>query len=240
MRLYLTTLFILLLNPLFAAKVTIEVRNAYDGSAVFNASLKIHYETSGMSKTARLDDDGTFKFKVRDPVTVKANVEDDRYFGQALYLTRDKNGTNQVVYIYPTRKHDKVLLEEDGCKITNKKSLATLEKESEELNSIKEEDTPDSEAIFPGGTNEMKLYLSTSIRYPQLSMELGDQAKVYIEFIVNKDGSISCVQSKNDVPAHIEAESLRVIRNMPAWKPAKAEGETVRARCRIPINFKLE
>ncbi len=245
MRLYTTTLVLLLTffsatSFSFAAKVKLEVRNAYDKSICFNAKLRIKYEGVGLTKIAKLEKDGTFKFKVRNSVMVSAISEDKRYFGQVLSLNREDNGTTKVVYLYPTREHDKTLLKEDGCEITKEKPLAMLEKESEELKSVDQDNFPDQEAIFPGGTSDMKNYLGNNIRYPQMSMELGDQAKVYVEFIVNKDGSITCVQSKNKVPLHIMAESLRVIRKMPNWEPATVNGLAVRARCRIPINFKLE
>lgn len=240
MRLFLTTFSIIISFNIIAAKVTLEVRNAFDNSPVFDAEIEIFYEALNLSRTFSLTKDGTFTFKVRKPVSVTARISDDRYFGQSVYLTREDNGTYQTAYIYPNREHDQTLLKEAGCSITEKKSLSTLEKESEKLSEVEGKDLPDGDAEFPGGDDELKVYLGNSIRYPQFSMNIGEEAKVYIEFIVNKDGSISCAQSKNKVPLHIMAESLRVVRNMPKWNPAKLDGENVRARCRIPINFKLQ
>lgn len=101
-------------------------------------------------------------------------------------------------------------------------------------------DFPDIEAKFPGGPDRMKRYLAKNIRYPETAMELGDQGKVYVEFVVEKDGSLSNVHVVRGVSKEIDKESVRVISNMPNWKPAINNNEYVRARCRVPINFILQ
>lgn len=101
-------------------------------------------------------------------------------------------------------------------------------------------DYPDKEATFPGGAAAMKKYLAENIQYPEIAMELGDQGKVYVEFVVNKDGSIEQVKIMRGVSKEIDREAKRVVRSMPSWTPAESSGEAVRARCRIPINFVLQ
>ena len=100
-------------------------------------------------------------------------------------------------------------------------------------------DYPDVEAGFPGGAAAMKQFLADNIKYPEIAMELGDQGRVFIEFVVNKDGTIEQVKVLRGVSKEIDLEAQRVVRRMPKWKPAEANGEAVRARCRIPINFIL-
>jgi protein TonB len=100
-------------------------------------------------------------------------------------------------------------------------------------------DYPDIEAQFPGGAKGMKKYLAKNIRYPEIAMELGDQGKVYIQFVVEKDGSISNVRVMRGVSEAIDAESIRVVSAMPKWTPAIHKRKYVRARCRIPINYIL-
>ncbi len=101
-------------------------------------------------------------------------------------------------------------------------------------------DFPSQEASFPGGAAAMKKYLAENIKYPEIAMELGDQGKVYVEFVVNRDGSIEQVKIMRGVSREIDQEAKRVVRSMPKWTPAENSGEAVRARCRIPINFKLQ
>ncbi len=101
-------------------------------------------------------------------------------------------------------------------------------------------DYPDKEAGFPGGQAAMKRFLTENIQYPEIAMELGDQGKVYVKFVVNKDGSIQDVEILRGVSKEIDREAKRVVREMPKWQPAEQQGEPVRAYCRIPINFKLQ
>lgn len=101
-------------------------------------------------------------------------------------------------------------------------------------------DYPDVEAGFPGGAAAMKQFLADNIKYPEIAMELGDQGRVFIEFVVNKDGSIEQVKVLRGVSKEIDIEARRVVMKMPKWQPAESNGEPVRARCRIPINFILQ
>ena len=98
-------------------------------------------------------------------------------------------------------------------------------------------DTLFKNATFPGGVGSMMKYLSENIEYPEIALELGDQGKVILEFVVNKDGSIEQVNVLKGVSPEIDREAKRVVSNMPNWIPAESKGELVRARCRIPINF---
>lgn len=98
-------------------------------------------------------------------------------------------------------------------------------------------DYPDVEAQFPGGAAAMKQYLAENIQYPEMAIEMGDQGKVFVEFVVNADGSLQNVKILKGVSNEIDREAKRVVKSMPKWTPAEQKGEAVRARCRIPISF---
>lgn len=98
---------------------------------------------------------------------------------------------------------------------------------------------PDVEASFPGGTAEMKKWIVDNMEYPETAMEMNEQGKVYLEFVVEKDGSISKIKVKRGVSDDIDREAKRVLRAMPKWKPGEANGKVVRTTCTIPINFVL-
>lgn len=100
-------------------------------------------------------------------------------------------------------------------------------------------DFPDVEAEFYGGATAMRKYISENVRYPIDAIEKNEQGKVYLEFIVEKDGSISNTRVKRGVSDAIDREAIRLIKNMPKWKPAEKDGEVVRSMCTIPINFVL-
>jgi TonB family protein len=91
-------------------------------------------------------------------------------------------------------------------------------------------DYPDTEAQFPGGPEGMKKYLARNIRYPEIAMQLGDQGKVYVQFAVEKDGSVSNVKVMRGVSKAIDAESIRVVSAIPNWTPAIYKRKYVRAR----------
>lgn len=101
-------------------------------------------------------------------------------------------------------------------------------------------DYPDKESQFPGGVEAMKKYLAKNINYPEVAMVNGDQGKVFVEFVVEKDGSITNVKILRGVSREIDLEAKRVISQMPKWKPAAQKRKYVRSRARIPINFILE
>ena len=93
---------------------------------------------------------------------------------------------------------------------------------------------------FPGGVAELFHYISKNIHYPQKAREKGIQGRVFIGFIVEKDGSISNVRNLRGVDSELDAEAIRVVKSMPKWKPGKHKGEFVRVSYQIPILFKLE
>ncbi|MBW8330841.1 MAG: energy transducer TonB [Prolixibacteraceae bacterium] len=112
---------------------------------------------------------------------------------------------------------------------------------------IVEEDTT-SEAFFvveqmpefPGGQLALRKYLANSIKYPVIAQENGIQGKVFINFVVDKDGGISNVKVFRGVDASLDKEAMRVVRAMPKWIPGRQGGQPVRVSYTVPINFVLE
>ena len=97
----------------------------------------------------------------------------------------------------------------------------------------------DVEASFSGGAAEMMQYIAHNVKYPEISMENGEQGKVFVEFVVNEDGTVSNIKILRGVSRDIDVEAMRVVKNMPKWTPAEIEGKKVRSIARIPINFML-
>lgn len=83
-------------------------------------------------------------------------------------------------------------------------------------------------------------YLSRNIRYPSLEQEMGISGKVYVSFVVNKNGSIVDVEIMKGVNNALNAEAMRVIKQMPRWMPGMQGGKKVRVSYRIPIHFALK
>lgn len=104
----------------------------------------------------------------------------------------------------------------------------------------KVEDYPDVEAEFPGGYEEWKKYLLGELKYPEISLEMGNQGIVYVTFVIEIDGSVSDVKVLKGVSFDIDREAKRVIRNSPKWIPGRIAKSNVRTRLSIPINFVLQ
>ncbi|OFZ64189.1 MAG: hypothetical protein A3D92_17750 [Bacteroidetes bacterium RIFCSPHIGHO2_02_FULL_44_7] len=98
---------------------------------------------------------------------------------------------------------------------------------------------PDVEARFDGGAAAMQAWIAQNVQYPQTSIEMNEQGKVYLSFVVEEDGSISNIMIERGVSSDLDREAKRLLRKMPKWIPGEAKGEKVRARCRLPINFTL-
>lgn len=101
-------------------------------------------------------------------------------------------------------------------------------------------DFPDVEAEFPGGTDAMRKFIQDNVQYPVDAMEKNVQGLVYIQFIVEPDGSISGIDvMRGGVSPSINREAVRLIKEMPLWTPAEVKEKKVRVRCRLPITFTL-
>jgi len=100
-------------------------------------------------------------------------------------------------------------------------------------------DFPDVEAEFIGGEAAMQKCLQQNLMYPEMSMEMGEQGKVYLKFVVEKDGKISNVEVIKGVSRDLDCEAKRLICLMPRWKPGEYNGMKVRSYFTIPINFEL-
>lgn len=93
---------------------------------------------------------------------------------------------------------------------------------------------------FPeGGMAGLMQYLSRNIRYPEAAKKAGTQGRVTVQFVVEKDGSISNVSALRGVEPDLDKEAMRVIREMPKWKPGMQRGELVRVRYTVPVVFRL-
>jgi TonB family protein len=100
-------------------------------------------------------------------------------------------------------------------------------------------DVPDEQAEFIGGQSELMAWLSTNMKYPEEAMEANAQGRVLVSFVVNKDGSIDEVKVLRSVHPALDAEAMRVVKEMPKWKPGKKDGKTVRVSYSLPITFKM-
>jgi len=93
---------------------------------------------------------------------------------------------------------------------------------------------------FPGGELALRKFISTAIKYPSIAQENGIQGKVFVNFVVDRDGSISNAKIARGVDPSIDKEALRVVMTLPKWKPGMQRGKTVRVSYTVPISFQLQ
>lgn len=99
---------------------------------------------------------------------------------------------------------------------------------------------PDREAKFKGGAKGLQSYIAHNIAYPVPAIEHNIEGKVYISFIVEKNGSISNVEIMKSAHPLLDKEAIRVVKKMPKWKPGKVGKKKVRTKCYLPIVFAIE
>ena len=93
---------------------------------------------------------------------------------------------------------------------------------------------------FPGGLEALMNFLNDNIKYPKEAYDAKQQGRVIAQFVVEKDGSISDIHIVKSVSPLLDAEAVRMLGVMPKWTPGKQNGETVRVKYTIPINFQLK
>ncbi len=141
--------------------------------------------------------------------------------------------------------------------IANEQPLVEIEQQGERVFDICEQ-----MPSFPGGDAKLMEFLMRNVKYPEQAEEYGVQGRVKVQFIVEKDGSISkpkvvetsqdandpqvvvtkATVSEKDYKAGVQAlkdEAIRVVKAMPKWTPGKQRGKSVRAKYTIPVTYRL-
>lgn len=97
------------------------------------------------------------------------------------------------------------------------------------------EDQPTPE----GGMGAFYEYVRKNLKYPSQARRMNIEGKVFVQFVIEKDGSITDVQAVKGIGAGCDEEAVRVIENSPKWNPGKQRGRPVKVRMILPITFKL-
>ena len=109
------------------------------------------------------------------------------------------------------------------------------EEETDEIFQIVE-----NPATFKGGIGAFYAYVQKNMKYPSQAQRMGLEGKVFVEFVVGKDGKITDVRVLRGIGAGCDEEAIKVLKNSPAWQAGKQRGRAVRQRMVLPITFKLQ
>ena len=198
----------------------------------------------------------------------------------AIYGDKGKNGVieiklkeaNQISFETIIDRLPGAEKHEDGSITINGKPVKKILIEGQEVYNNDDPifEVTEEPAQYPGGQAALMQYVAQNIRYPKIAAENGVQGRVLVQFVVEKDGSLSnfavvkksgdiitknaqsgitvnaqgSATEENKVPQEafdaLNAEALRVLRGMPNWTPAKQRGQTVRMKYTLPVTFRLE
>lgn len=93
---------------------------------------------------------------------------------------------------------------------------------------------------FPGGQAALMNYLSSNLKYPVAAREMGVSGRVFLTFVVEKDGSVTDIQVLRGIGGGCDEEAVRVVKSMPKWIPGKQRNVPVRVRFNLPVKFTLQ
>ena len=219
-------------------KVAGKVVDEKNGLSVLGASVLVRGTTYG----TLTDMDGNF--------SIVANEGDVLLFSfvgmQTQSVIVPKGGAKSIVVSMKddVQNLDEVMVVgyaayEDENEVVEAKSikLPTEEKKENEEQVIFQvvEEMPS----FPGGMRECMMFLGRNIKYPVLAQKAKIEGRVIVQFVVDKDGSISDTKVVRSVSPELDAEALRVVGLMPKWNPGKQRGKAVAVKYTMPIMFSI-
>lgn len=151
-----------------------------------------------------------------------------------------KDGSYKLLFNPQNPEHQKTMAKIEikfiDFKINNEALLPKTDNNMGDDVFIIVEDMPE----YPGGEQALRQFIADNVRYPVSAAENGIQGRVYVQFVVEKDGSIGRAKIVRGVDPSVDAEALRVINASPNWKPGKQKGKNVAVSYTVPINFQLQ
>lgn len=93
---------------------------------------------------------------------------------------------------------------------------------------------------YPGGEVELLKFISSNVKYPKVDIEFNNQGKVFVSFVVDKNGNVTAVEAPRGPSKAMIEEAIRVVKMMPQWQPGKHNGNPVNVRFSLPVAFTLK
>lgn len=175
--------------------------------------------------------------KQEEPEIIKPETPTDNQTQQESTTTLISEVSEDIIV---TESSDEVVKSDaaiNGLTIKHGDFNIIIEKKEVEAEFI---EIPDIDAEFMNGYMEMVRYIQGNIEYPEDAIALGIEGKVHVEFVVQKDGTITNVKIAKGVHRSLDREAARIVRSFPKWIPAEHAGRIVASRVIVPIDFKLK
>lgn len=125
--------------------------------------------------------------------------------------------------------------------VTDETKVETIVVQAEEAKEETDEifTVVEESAAPKGGMQAFYKFVGEKIKYPAQARRMGIEGRVFVEFVINKDGSLSDVRAIKGIGAGCDEEAVRIVQSSPAWSPGKQRGKPVKQRYTLPIIFKL-
>jgi len=209
----------------------------YDGAgaAVTDTSLAIEYkivEYRGNSDTATVR-----TFFMSGKIQSEENYSDYSQKirdGKTMWWNEDGQKIFEANYKLGTMDGDRIICNSNGEPLKNETYRDSAYGKGNVFTVVEEMPS------FPGGEQALFKFLRDNIQYPKKARRKGITGKVYITFIVDKEGNIMDVKTVKGVSPELDAESVRVVKLMPRWKPGYQNGRPVNVQYNLPIIFTLK
>lgn len=233
-------LLILFLLPisLFAGKydLTVRVVNSYFLQPVENCTVTIE----GTPFKGKTNNEGAVTFEgLKDKGFTIVVTSSDLYYPQYLNFNLKHHGKEILIELTPTMKYEEELYRiEDSIYGTDNDSTDLIT-DMHLMDSLREAGIF-KEAQYFGGAPKLSEFIRNTVNYPDMAIELHEQGKVYVTFIVEKNGAISHVKIGEGVSTELDCESKRVVRRMPKWEVGTVEDKPVRTKVYLPIAFVIQ
>jgi protein TonB len=134
--------------------------------------------------------------------------------------------------------------DEAKVEVQNLDVLEVVNEVKEEVKEAEPEPEPfvivEEMPMFPGGVSELMKYIYDHVQYPEIAKENNIQGRVTLNFCVTSTGGVDRVTVLKGVDPELDAEAIRVVKSLPAFKPGKQGGKPVPVWFQLPINFQLK
>ncbi|MBR0394358.1 MAG: energy transducer TonB [Alistipes sp.] len=139
----------------------------------------------------------------------------------------------------------------NDTKISTEVDFAEFEEDVEIIQqvAVEEENIEDDQPFvkveemptFQGGDlNTFRNWVQSKVRYPQIAQENNISGRVFLMFVVERDGSLTNIQVLQTPDTSLSDEAIRVLKTSPKWKPGKQRNQTVRVKYTLPIDFRIQ
>ena len=177
------------------------------------------------------------------PIRFEVQEEDKaKHTDETSLLKNDSiNNTTEVIDVFPADEITPFYQPNGEKGVTGFQNIIDMSKSDEETEIILSIDPVVTQPQFPGGDDSLYNFIYSNLRYPQEAIDNGIEGRVYITFVIEKDGSITGIKLLRDIGYGCGEEAMRVVRMMPKWIPGKDHlGNIRRTQYNMPINFEFK